>query len=64
MESLLDNPSAAKALGVKPQTLAVWRVLGKSPEFVKVGARVFYRPSALEAFLDAHTRRSTSDHGA
>ncbi len=63
IETLLDSRSAAEALGVKPQTLAAWRVAGRSPEFVKVGARVLYRPSAIEAFLDANTRRSTSDSG-
>lgn len=39
--------------GVVPiTTLQFWRTRGEGPCFVKVGRRVFYRRSDIEAFVD------------
>lgn len=34
---LLTNEEAAALLGIKPNTLEIWRTKGKGPEFVKLG---------------------------
>lgn len=54
-----DEASAfLKKLGLRlePATLAVKRVRGPSPTYVKSGRRVFYRPEALRAFAQANMR--------
>ena len=60
---LLTPERAAACLGVAKQSLAKWRVSGIGPGFVKVGARVFYRPQDLDAWLETRVRHSTSDRG-
>jgi hypothetical protein len=47
--------------GIAVQTLAKWRCLGGGPEFVRIGARIFYEQSALDAFIDGRRHRSTSE---
>lgn len=34
---LLTNEEAASLLGIRPNTLEIWRTKGKGPEFVKMG---------------------------
>lgn len=53
----LDTEEAADFLRVKPSTLEVWRTKKRYPElkYIKVGARVFYRRSALLAFEKSRT---------
>ena len=56
---LLTPKEAATYLGVKPGTLANWRVEGKpSLPFVKVGRLVKYKRSDL----DRHIRSNTKTH--
>jgi hypothetical protein len=50
--------------GIAEQTLAKWRVYGTGPEFVKIGKRVFYEESALDAFIAERRRKSTSEAAA
>lgn len=38
LEELLTNVEAAKLLGLKPNTLEIWRCQGKGPRFIKMGA--------------------------
>lgn len=53
---LVDAATAAKALGVTPGTLNVWRCTGRYPlPFVKVGRSVRYRVRDLERFIDSRT---------
>jgi Helix-turn-helix domain len=40
------------------------RVAGEGPPFIKLGRRVLYRPSVVDAWLAKLERFSTSDHGA
>lgn len=56
---LLDEKQAAELLTVAPGTLSVWRSTGRySVPFIKVGRRVRYRRSDLDAWLDARTQAS------
>jgi len=41
---------------VEPATLAVKRVRGGGPLYLKAGRRVLYRPSDLRAWADRNTR--------
>lgn len=47
----MTGDDAARYLGHKPKTLAMWRLMGKGPRWVKVGGRVFYYRADLEAFI-------------
>jgi hypothetical protein len=59
---LMPPDAAATYLGgIAKQTLAKWRCLGGGPEFVRVGSRIFYEQSALDAWLDARRHSSTSE---
>ena len=56
---LLDEKQAAEYLTVSPGTLSVWRSTGRySLPFVKVGRRVRYRLSDLDAWLEGRSRES------
>jgi hypothetical protein len=63
--NLLDNAAAAKALGITPKTLRLWRHLGKGPRYIKFTgdeqrARCAYDLADIEAWLDARKFTSTS----
>jgi excisionase family DNA binding protein len=56
---LLDDKAAAALLDVSPGTLSVWRSTGRyALPFLKIGRKVRYRRSALEAWMQARTRES------
>jgi len=48
---LLKEDDVAKQLHVSVASLRRWRLLGRGPQFHKVGALVRYRPEDLEAWL-------------
>ena len=53
---LKDEKEAAKFLDVSPGTLQVWRSTRRYPlPFVKIGRKVRYRLSDLQAFLQLRT---------
>lgn len=52
---LLDEGGAADFLGMRPQTLGMWRHKGVGPKYVKVGNAVRYRISDLDAYLEQQT---------
>jgi predicted DNA-binding transcriptional regulator AlpA len=64
-EQLLTSTETATMLGLQPQTLRVWRLRGQGPQYVRLGsstrARVAYRLSVVQAWLDNHTFRNTSE---
>lgn len=61
---IFRTPEAANYLGLAASTLEKKRLTGDGPEFVKLGGRaVGYDIIALDAWLDAQRRRSTSDRG-
>lgn len=51
LSDYLPVPAAAKALHVHPHTLKRWRWRGYGPQPVRVGGRLFYRASEIEAWL-------------
>lgn len=54
---LLDEKSAAKFLHTSPGTLSVWRSTGRyAIPFLKIGSKVRYRRSDLEAWLESRVR--------
>ncbi len=54
LEGLLDIPRAAKVLGISPKTLRD-HVLHRRIDYVKVGARVLFRPDRLLDFIERNT---------
>jgi len=61
VEKTVGNDGAADYLGVSRKTLPTWRTKGRSPPFCKIGKRVVYRLSDLDAFLARAVRTSTRD---
>ena len=64
IESLVYTTEQAARLihpEMSPRTLERWRLNGQGPRFIKVGRRVAYRLDAIEQYLDAQTRRHTSN---
>jgi excisionase family DNA binding protein len=59
----LTTKEAAEILSIKPNTLEIWRVQGKSPVFLKIGRNVRYELSEIEKFIHESRRNSTSDMG-
>jgi hypothetical protein len=53
VDSGLATEEAAEFLGVAANTLSVWRMQGRGPEFYKVDRRVRYSMQALEDFRRA-----------
>jgi hypothetical protein len=47
----MTRVNAARYLGHAPKTLAMWALRGKGPRLVKVGGRIFYYLSDLDAFI-------------
>lgn len=61
---ILRTADAADYLGLSSSTLEKMRVYGTGPEFVRIGLRsVGYTLEALELWVNARRRRSTSDIG-
>ena len=59
---LLTNTETAELIGLKPNTLEIWRWQGKGPIYRKVGRLVRYVESDVLAWLDAQTRQNTSQY--
>lgn len=56
-DALLDDAQAAASLGVKPGTLAVWRVTGRyALPYLKIGRLVRYRAGDLAEWLAGRAR--------
>jgi hypothetical protein len=47
----MTREDAARYLGHQPKTMAMWKLLGKGPPSVKVGGRIFYFKTDLDAFI-------------
>lgn len=62
MNTPLKNAhEAAGYLGLSVSTLAKLRLTGEGPRYVRLGRRVLYDPSDLDAWISARKRTSTSD---
>jgi hypothetical protein len=54
--NLLNTVDAAKFLYLRPNTLSAWRCNGRSSlKWIKIGSKVFYRQSDLDAFIEENT---------
>jgi predicted DNA-binding transcriptional regulator AlpA len=60
----LTAAQAASILGLALSTLAKLRLAGNGPTYCKLGRRVVYRRTDLEAWLESRVARDTSDAGA
>jgi hypothetical protein len=59
--ALVYTPEQAAPLIVStPGTMARWRRTGKGPRFIRVGKKIAYRRSDLEAWLDGQTYSNTA----
>jgi predicted DNA-binding transcriptional regulator AlpA len=54
---------AARYVGLSKSTLEKLRVTGGGPEYAALGRVIVYRAEDLDAWVQAHLRRSTSDAG-
>ena len=61
--SLLRTEEAARWLGLSGRTLEKHRCTGTGPVYRKIGRRVVYHLSDLQAWLDDGLRRSTHEAG-
>lgn len=63
---LLNNEQTAAMLGVRPNTLEIWRHKGKGPTFIKLGdhpsSPIRYQRSRVAAWLEARSHSSTSSY--
>lgn len=63
-DELLDNEQTADLLGIKPNTLEIWRTKGRGPAFIKLGGAkqspIRYRRSVVTQWLDEQSFASTS----
>jgi hypothetical protein len=57
LDELLSPDQAAKRLGVSASCLSRWRQLRQPPQYVKIGARVFYRVKDLQELIDENLVR-------
>lgn len=60
---LLNTEQAAQFCGVKPNTMAKWRVAGCGPQYLKMGKSIYYEQSAIAEFKAANTYNSTTQYG-
>jgi len=60
MDNLISSKQAAEMLGLAAVTLAVWRYRGTpNIPYIKLGAKVMYRPEDIQAFIEKHTYSGT-----
>lgn len=55
----LNQVQLARRWSLSPRTLERWRWIGQGPQFLKVGGRVIYRLSDIEAYEAEQLRSST-----
>ena len=55
MRKLVNTIQAAEILGLKPNTLEIWRCHKKGPRFKKLGRRILYDLTDLEDFTASCT---------
>jgi hypothetical protein len=58
---LMTQDEVAALFDITVPVLANWRCVGKGPRYVKLGGRVKYRKSDVEAFISASVRQSTCE---
>jgi Helix-turn-helix domain len=63
-DPLYPAEETARELNVAQTTLATWRCIGRGPRYVKVGRAVYYRRSAICAWLKAQERDPSKKRAA
>ncbi len=61
MSELQDPETTARTLGISKQQLAVLRLRGAGPRFLRVGRLVRYDIEDVKKFVESQKRLSTSD---
>ena len=62
-DKLLTETEAAERLVVAPRTLTKWRcTASQSLPFIRVGRRIRYRASDVEAYLEGRTVHPNEDN--
>jgi len=51
----LNTREAAAYLGVRPNTLEVWRSKHRGPRYAKLGSRIVYDPDDLDDYVAANS---------
>lgn len=59
MLSLMRTEEVAKKLGLKKNTIDLWRTTGQGPTFLKLGRAVRYRPEDIDDFIQRSARENT-----
>ena len=62
--ALVPSDVVARQLGVKPQTLRMWRHAGRGPRYVRIGNRAVYRRADIDAWITERTFAHASDEPA
>ena len=62
--ALFNAQKAADWTGLSTSTLAKLRLTGLGPAYAKLGRRVVYRIEDLDAWIEAHLVKSTSEYAA
>ncbi|MEX3210641.1 helix-turn-helix transcriptional regulator [Streptomyces acidiscabies] len=62
--AFLNLPKAAEYLGISPNTLYVWRHRRQGPPSFRMGRRVMYRISALDAWVRAQEQADSRSNPA
>ncbi|MEE2526234.1 helix-turn-helix domain-containing protein [Hyphobacterium sp. HN65] len=57
----VDTSRLAEHTGIAASTWTKRRLTGDGPHFIKIGRRVLYRWSDVEAWFEQHLQASTSD---
>ena len=55
MKKLVNTRQAAEILGLKHNTLEIWRCRNQGPKYIRLGRRVLYDLEELEDFAAACT---------
>jgi predicted site-specific integrase-resolvase len=63
VERWINATEAAEIVGLAPQTLAIWRMMGKNLPFTRRGKFIRYRLSDVMAFLEGGMTPATADAG-
>ena len=66
LDDLLTSEQTSAILGIRKNTLEIWRCKGKGPAFIKLGEHpsspIRYQRSRVMAWINAHLHASTSSY--
>lgn len=55
MKKLINTAEAAEYLGLRPNTLEIWRCRHQGPKYKKLGRRILYDPADLDEYAASCT---------